>query len=233
MRRLLVWTIGLTVVLMAALYAVSSVGTPDRWIPAQVKLVLSAEAQNADQACWREICPGKTTIDQAQRILQKLPTLVGATRFKNPRTQLEWDLTTSPPVSIQAYWDIPTTVFNELQLMTFSKVPGLTLGDAIQWFGRPVTTNRICFTGDPMRRPAKIRLQVYFANGAMLGIEGSTKHIRQEATPPHRTLVRLQPWMQVISVAYERAELIPQASPNSGFQPWHGFAEIESLGPCW
>jgi len=232
MRRLLIWTIGLTVVLMAAICAVSSVGTPNKWIPAQAKLVLSAGAQNAEQACWNAICPGKTTYEQAQSILQNLPILVSAIHPESPYIRMEWNLATSPPVSIEAYWDIPSMdIFNEVQLLAFPRVPALTLGDAIQWFGSPIATSRICFIGDPKRRPAEIRLDVYFANGVMLGAEGSTRHIRQEEMPSNRTLVRILPWMRVSSVAYVRAALVPSTG-NPAYQPWYGFDEIEARGQC-
>jgi hypothetical protein len=207
-----------------------------------IKAIFDIAATHADQACWHDLCPGKTTFDDALTRLQQLGPWVSQMKLYD-RGEIDWTVNTDPPIYVSADWidpnpqpdgdsPIPKPPPHDLPLsvLMLSSVYPMSLGEMIALLGTPTTLGRFCFkqmnsSGQPF--PRSILFDVYYANGISFRATGMATQIRQDKT------ARSRAWgAPTMTVDFF---IIGEVAPPSEYydtQPWRGFGGIEDSFNC-
>src|SRR5258708_24749302 len=141
MKRLLMWTACLVLFLSLLTFGASVLGSRFAPVPTEAIELLGFEQYSSGQACWHDVCPDRTTIEQAQITLHRFPDEVRDIKLYKD-LELDWTVATDPLSKVSGFWydyANPTLPISALQAMYFQSAGSLTVGDAINLFGTPIS----------------------------------------------------------------------------------------------
>jgi hypothetical protein len=209
MRRLLARTAALTALLVLFMAAARLIGElvetpPPAW--------LKVEIGQDQQACWHNICPGKTTLEEAERLLRLDNTLLD---FRRGALSLCWSAPSSYFIGCvlhNATRDDSPHAADTVNEIMFDNLRGVSLGEMLMAFGEPLGAVG-CIRLDEM---GQWRLgEAGFKGNIRIRLDPSPSSLAQD----HYT-VRFRPDITVDHIWIHSAESQIQDRPISA---WKGF----------
>jgi len=212
MRWVLLRISGVIAIFVLALFGVRWIGSFSK-NPA-VEL-LGLDAEQIAQSCWRKICPGRTTFQEAEVLLQADEHTISNIRFtsfKAPYTALCWEYTMMPGVvNCAEQYDPSIDVIGALSSVNNTDVFPVRLGDIVALLGTP-TESHLCITSWPEKKLSSVVLVGTTFTGGNVLID--------TYTPDDPLKWGIAPWQRVRSFRIEDA---PIALGGDVRWAWRGF----------